>query len=159
MTQILYGVFQGWVGGDELQGVVTKPELAIAWVEKLIEFYGLTHFDTPVEVFKDPSAYRSWEGIHATWAIREIPILEELPLLEPGPWETTVHRLLQKADPTLDLSRLPQDLKRLAQLEIDTCGRDQVVMGHDEKLGWFVLHRDEDLVYVIEVEKEGVEAS
>jgi len=152
----LFGVFQEAVGGDELQGIVTTPEAAVSWVKKLIELYGLTHFDEVQEVPEDPPT-RIWEGKHATWVIRELPILTEVPVLEPMPWEATAVRLLQKADAEVDLGKLPEPLRHLAQLEIDTCGQEQIAMGYDEELGWFLLHRDEELVYVVDVEREIVE--
>lgn len=146
-NQVLYSITQEEIGSEELHGTTWNLAVAIAWVEKLIQRYNLTHFDVVAKVDE-----YTWEGKYASFYIRVVTPLEEPPEVPLRDWEALTLRLLDKIDPTIQLGDLPEFLKPAAQLEIEGCGPDSVLLGRDEEMGFFVLHKDSDLVYVVDSE-------
>lgn len=157
MTQSLYAVFQEDMGGSELQGLVTSLEAALAWVLQLHKIYRLTHFDP---ILPDPEGtnpereVHRWEALYGSWEIRKVPILDTAPVLEPPAPVLLTLRLQEKVDPGATIKDLPPVLQEVARAELEAVGADTIAIGVDGERGWFVLHRDSELVYVILTERE-----
>lgn len=152
MPSVLYAVFQEELGGNELQGLVTTPEAAHRWVQKLQKLYRLTHFD-PIQQLSQEGSLR-WEALYANWEIRETPVQEQEPEeLVPSDLVLLALRLLPQVDPTMDPRDLTHEMQEMLLADMEQ-GGTSFLFGRDEEVGRFVLHRDEDVLYVVVTEHE-----